>query len=382
MPFFFDLSSLVPVVERNPFEPPVVPDVAVAEPLGDLETLPDESSGALVVSEPLTEPEEAPEIVPAEPEVDRGLPIPDHYDFDMMRILWQDPFRLFVYWHLKDNPFDRLRQIFPAGEIGNFHTVLKLVDETTNISVYFNAAFTREYWFSVFPDRRYRVELGVRSPRYGYIKLLSSQSAQTPRGGPSDQAATEDQYFIASDEFIGVLRDSHMVSERAFTIEDLLPGTDRAPAAARNAVWDSLPASFRRMVMAISDIQAGRDYERWWERLSREEQGNLVREFLDIIAQMAGTPGDGELGYMLLLRYLPELLRRSILEETTGDERHKSQTELTIDKPITLYLAEQLGQIASEFNSKSSSDNAPVSPTSGAHPQSSAPDRWLPSLSL
>lgn len=382
MPFFFDLSSLVPVVERNPFEPPLVPDVPVAEPLGDLETLPDESSAALAVNEPLTEPEEAPEIVPAEPEVDRGLPIPDHYDFDMMRILWQDPFRLFVYWHLKDNPFDRLRQIFPTGEIGNFHTVLKLVDETTNITVYFNAAFTREYWFSVFPDRQYRVELGVRSPRYGYIKLLSSQSAQTPRGGPSDQAATEDQYFIASDEFIGVLRDSHMVSERAFTIEDLLPGADRAPASARNAVWDSLPASFRRLVMAIADIQAGRDYERWWERLSQEEQGNLVREFLDIIAQMAGTPDDGELGYMLLLRYLPELLRRSILAEATAEGRHRSQTELTIDKPITLYLAEQLGQIASELNPKSSSDNAPVPPSSGAHPQSSAPDRWLPSLSL
>lgn len=382
MPFFFDLSSLVPVVERNPFEPPVVPDVTVATPLGDLETLPDESSIALAAEQPLTEPVEAQKAVAAEPEVDRGLPIPDHYDFDMMRILWQDPFRLFVYWHLKDNPFDRLRQIFPVGEIGNFHTVLKLVDETTNISVFFNAAFTREYWFSVFPDRQYRVELGVRSPRYGYIKLLSSQSARTPRGGPSDQAATEEDYFIASDQFIDVLRDSHLVSERAFTIEDLLPGADRAPAAARNAVWESLPASFRRLVMAIADIQAGRDYERWWERLSREEQGNLVREFLDIIAQMAGKPGDGELGYMLLLRYLPELLRRSILAEATSDGGHQSKTELTIDKPITLYLAEQLGQTASEFNSKSSSDNAPISPAPGAQPKSSTPDRWLPSLSL
>lgn len=377
MPFFFDLTSLVPVTERNPFEPPVVPDVPVAEPLGEDEaTTVDESVLTLLVAEP---PVEEAEAVADEPVVDRGLPIPEHYDFDMMRALWQDPFRLFVYWQLKDNPFDRLRQIFPAHEVGNFHSVLKLVDETTNISSFFNAAFTREYWFSVFPDRRYRVELGVRSPRYGYIKLLSSQTAQTPRGGPSDQAATEDDYFIDSDEFIDVLRDSHLVSERAFTIEDLLPGADTAPASARNAMWDSLPASFRRLVMAIANIQAGRDYERWWERLSREEQGKLVQEFLDIIAQMAGKPGDGELGYMLLLRYLPELLRRSILTEAANHAENLSRAELTIDKPITLYLAEQLGQLASEFSQPSSSDNSPRLP-----PQSekSKPDLWSPSSNL
>ncbi len=377
MPFFFDLTSLVPVVERNPFEPPVVPDVPVAEPLGEDEaTTVDESVLTLPAAEP---PVEEAEAVADEPVVDRGLPIPEHYDFDMMRALWQDPFRLFVYWQLKDNPFDRLRQIFPAHEVGNFHSVLKLVDETTNISSFFNAAFTREYWFSVFPDRRYRVELGVRSPRYGYVKLLSSQTAQTPRGGPSDQAATEDDYFIDSDEFIDVLRDSHLVSERAFTIEDLLPGADTAPASARNAVWDSLPASFRRLVMAIADIQAGRDYERWWERLSREEQGKLVQEFLGIIAQMAGKPGDGELGYMLLLRYLPELLRRSILTEAANHAENLSQTELTIDKPITLYLAEQLGQLASELGQPSSSDNSPRLP---AQSEKSKPDIWSPSSSL
>jgi hypothetical protein len=56
--------------------------------------------------------------------------------------------------------------------------------------------------------------------------------------------------------------------------------------------------------------------------------------------------GGGELGYMLLLRYLPELLRRAIQEEG----------ELRIDKPISLYLAERLGQAASEITAGSSSE--------------------------
>ncbi|MEK7831810.1 MAG: hypothetical protein AAB401_12030, partial [Acidobacteriota bacterium] len=154
MPFFFDLSSLVPVAERNPFEPVAVPDVEVAKPIGEIEEpLPDESLVSPLIEPtatdiPLAEESLAEEIVSeeivVEPGPDFGLPIPAHYDFDMMQAMWQDPFRLFVYWQLKENPFDRLRKIFPANEVANFHSVLKLVDETTYISVFFSAAFTNE----------------------------------------------------------------------------------------------------------------------------------------------------------------------------------------------------------------------------------------------
>ncbi len=355
MPFFFDLSSLIPTVERNPFEPIVVPD------------------------EPTPEPVE--EEIPAEPIADTGLPIPSHYDFDMMRAMVQDPFRIFVYWQLKDDPFERARKIFPPDSANGFHTSLKLVDETNNISVYFDAAFAREYWFNVFPDRTYRVELGMRSPRHGYIKLLNSQPVTTPRGGPSDKEAEEPEYQITADDYLRVLRESHLVPERAFTLEGLLPGADNVPAGARGALWDALPASFRRLIRAMADIQSGRDYERWWERLQKEELAGMVKEFLAIINQMGGA---GELGYMLLLRYLPELLRRAIQSEgETG--------ELRIDKPITLYLAEKLGQTASEINAVSSSENfpappqpegpgAPVKPEAPVAPVNVSHGQWMPSL--
>jgi hypothetical protein len=354
VPFFFDLSSLIPVVERNPFEPVIVLDEPPAEPVE--------------------------EEIAAEPIVDTGLPIPSHYDFDMMRAMVQDPFRIFVYWQLKEDPFERLRKIFPAAA-GDFHTTLKLIDETNNISVFFDAAFLREYWFSVFPDRRYRVELGVRSPRYGYIKLLSSQSVITPRGGPSSKEAEEPQYQIAADDYLRVLRESHLAPERAFTLDGLLPGEGDVPAGARNTLWDLLPASFRRIMRAMADIQAGRNYERWWERLNREELAGMVREFLSIINQMGG---DGELGYMLMLRYLPELLRRAVYDEEGG----AMGRELRIDKPITLYLAEKLGQTASEFSAISSSENIPSPPPPGqpagpspnTAPGSISHGPWLPSM--
>ena len=345
MPFFFDLSSLIPTVERNPFEPVLAPDEAPAEPLE--------------------------EEIPAEPIADTGLPLPSHYDFDMMRAMAQDPFRIFVYWQLKDDPFERARKIFPVESANGFHTTLRLTDETNSISVFFDAAFAREYWFQVFPDRTYRVEMGLRSERHGYIKLLNSQPITTPRAGPSDKEAEEPEYQITADDYLRVLRESHLVPERAFTLENLLPGGDDVPASARNALWDALPGSFRRLMRAMADVQAGRDYERWWERLEREELAGMIREFLNVINQMGGG---GELGFMLLLRYLPELLRRAIQAEgETG--------ELRIDKPISLYLAERLGQTASEINALSSSENFPTPPPP-AQPTSDevSQEEWMPSM--
>lgn len=317
MPLFFDLTSAFPLLARNPFEPVVVADEVPAEPF------PDE--------------------IPAEPIIDTGLPVPAHYEVDLMRAVVQDPFHLFVYWQLKDKPYDRLRRIFSEEDVQSFHTTLKLIDETNQIAVFFDAAYAREYWFQVFPDRAYRVELGVRSPRHGYIKLLTSNPVRTPRGAPSEVAAEEAQYQVSADEYVEVLRESHLVPERAFTPEGILhlPGdteTDRAD------LWSQLPSSFRHLVTIIADVQAGRDYERLWERLSRTEMAAMVNEFITVMRGM----GEGETAYMLLLRYLPELLRRAIADE--------GETEIATDKPLALYLAERLGQTASEFNLSSSSE--------------------------
>jgi hypothetical protein len=263
-----------------------------------------------------------------------------------------------VYWQLKDNPYDRLARLFPNGD---FHTVLKLVDETTNIAVLFDAAFGRNYWFSVFPDRTYKVELGVRSAQYGYIKLLTSNAVTTPRGTISDQEDIEPAYQISADEYVQVLRESHLVPARAFTPEGILslPGETLEEQA---EWWDGLPESFKRLLTIISDVHAGRDYEKLWEQLSQAEMTALVREFLTIISQMSGQ---GELGYMLLLRHLPELLRRALAAEG----------EIEVSGPLTIFLAERLGMSASELNAVPSELNF-VS----ASERTVKAGKWLPSM--
>jgi len=341
VPFFFDLSSLAPLVERNPFEPLLVKDEPSAAP------------------PPAIEPAE--QVGPAEPIADFGLPIPDQYDFDLMRALVQDPFRLYVYWNLRNDPWARARRIFPPDEVNNFQLVLRLIDETNNIAVFFAVPYAREYWFSVFPDRSYRVELGLRSPNYGYIKLLSSQAVTTPRGGPSNQVAPDEEYSIGADDYLQVLRESHLIPERAWRLDGLMLPAD-GPSGLSGTAWEALPPTFRRIMKVIGDIQAGRAYDRWWEQLEQEELAELVREFLAIIRGM----GDGEVGYMLLLRYLPELLRRAIRAE--GGE------EIRVDKPVSLFLAERLGQSSSEMGPGGAAGHE-------AGEKSVSMGQWMPSLS-
>jgi hypothetical protein len=77
---------------------------------------------------------------------------------------------------------------------------------------------------------------------------------------------------------------------------------------------------------------------------------------------------------MLLLRYLPELLRRAIQAE--GDAG-----ELRIDKPISLYLAERLGQTASQISAASSSENVPAPPSPAQPtPGEISQGQWMPSM--
>ena len=143
-------------------------------------------------------------------------------------------------------------------------------------------------------------------------------------------------------------------------------------------------------------MQAGREYDKWWERLKQEDLTGMVQEFLATISRM----GDGELGYMLLLRYLPELLRRAITDEAQNEvsptlnpdlNGERQRMEMLIDKPITLYLAERLGQAASEMNARSTPGSGAGNSDAGkSDTELPLPGNislgeslpWLPSLNL
>src|SRR5258708_23811826 len=126
------------------------------------------------------------QLIPAEIETpagpDLGSPIPDAYDIDFLRVLVQDPFSLYIYWELRQPTVDALTKVFPKEEFPEFQIVLRLIEITERHESFFNVGRIGSYWMSVFAGKKYRFEIGVRSPRRGYIKLIGSNEADTPRG--------------------------------------------------------------------------------------------------------------------------------------------------------------------------------------------------------
>src|SRR5579871_5481499 len=59
---------------------------------------------------------------------DFGAPIPDTYDIDLLRVLVQDPFHLYIYWELRQATIDSLTKVFPKDEAPEFQTVLRLIE--------------------------------------------------------------------------------------------------------------------------------------------------------------------------------------------------------------------------------------------------------------
>jgi hypothetical protein len=137
--------------------------------------------------------------------------------------------------------------------------------------------------------------------------------------------------------------------------------TNNIDAGEGSAGVEALPSTFRDMLRTIAAVHEGRDYDHLWERLDGEELAEVVRDFLRNMSLL----GEGELGYLLLLRYLPELLRRVVA----------SEGEIQIDEPISLFMARRIGLSTSEKQLTPDS-------TRLGQPGSSEMRPWLPSATL
>lgn len=241
----------------------------------------------------------------SEPFIDLGLPIPDSYQTDILRALVQDPFRVFVYWEVRDANLKALTNYFAPPEVESFTTVLKLRDLRGGQEAYFPVGSEGRYWMMVFPDRRYEFEIGVRSPLHGYISLLRSNVVQTPRGTVSPVTADEADYRLEPVEFLDVLEKSGFGAEQSLDITvAAMPGVGVGEEFIE-ATLQKLPDTVRG---AIDAALAG-------DRLTGEMIDGLpesIRQPMQSLWQQGG----GEVAAVGLMHYLPELLK-----ETLADER-------------------------------------------------------------
>jgi hypothetical protein len=230
--------------------------------------------------------------------IDKGLDIPETYDIDTIRAMVQDPFHIWVYWNVRPEVFDNLKAIFPTTIAATFFPVLKLTELTYGDVTFIKIVESGDYWLSVFPDRKYRVEVGLYSDERGYIRILEADEVVTPRGTISRNVDPEPEYRIVGKEFVESLQASGFASFAGVI------GPDRA--------MENLPEDVSEVISVVS---AG-------EELNNDQIDNLPPKIRALLKEMQ-LEGE-ELTWLSLLHLLPEYLRETIgqFDETFDDALH------------------------------------------------------------
>lgn len=120
------------------------------------------------------------------------------------RLQMQTPNRLFFYWSLGTNPFQKLNKAL-GSQTASYTLVLKLVDLRRDVERIYPVDGEGSWWFDVESDGEYRAEIGFYAPNRPYVRALFSNTVETPRKSPSPRIDTESDWQVTSDRFARVL---------------------------------------------------------------------------------------------------------------------------------------------------------------------------------
>jgi hypothetical protein len=152
------------------------------------------------------------------------------------RLQMQSPNRIYFYWSIKNNPFQTLQKVF-AGHTGSYQLVAKFVNLKTEHEEIRPVEAEGNYWFNADSDAPYRAEIGFYAPNRPYIRVIFSNTIETPRKAPSPRAASDADWAISSDAFAQVL-DSSGFRQDAFEVALAGDDVQAAERATGNALGD------------------------------------------------------------------------------------------------------------------------------------------------
>ena len=123
---------------------------------------------------------------------------------DEARLLVQSPRRLYLYWRFAREPRELLRAALGpvADRLG---PAVRLVDEATGEEGDSVPSEGNDYWFDVLPGRLLRAEVGFHGEGMPFVRLISSNTVETPAGGVSTVEDETPEFRVAEQEFERVL---------------------------------------------------------------------------------------------------------------------------------------------------------------------------------
>jgi hypothetical protein len=149
------------------------------------------------------------------------------------RLQMQSPNRLYFYWSIKNNPYQTLNRVF-SGNAENYTLVAKLVNRTQNSEEIIPIEAEGATWFDVDADSTYRTEIGFYAANLPFVRLMVSNTVETPRKNPSPHRDFSLDWAVSANQFAQVLDVSGYAQD---AIEVALAGDDLefAETATRSA---------------------------------------------------------------------------------------------------------------------------------------------------
>ena len=154
----------------------------------------------------------SPAVVDKLAELSTDEPLPEAYKVDRIRLLVQSPRKLYLYWDFARDPFIALRRCF-GGRSAEYRITVRLANVDDDTEALHEASPTRSQWFDAQPGSSYRADVGLFTHGRSFIRLLSSNVAQTPRAGVAHVADRTPQWSVSAQEFARVLDESGYVSD-------------------------------------------------------------------------------------------------------------------------------------------------------------------------
>jgi hypothetical protein len=148
------------------------------------------------------------------------------------RLFTQSPNRLYFYWSVGKNPFHTLSRAL--GHPGGYMLVLKLIDLNSGEEQIHPVEERGNWWFDVDADTSYRAEIGFYAVNRPYIRVLYSNTVDTPRKSPSPRSAASAEWIVPARKFASVL-DAAGFKRDAFDVAlagDDVPTADEATRTA------------------------------------------------------------------------------------------------------------------------------------------------------
>lgn len=123
---------------------------------------------------------------------------------DRARLQIQSPNRLYFYWSLRANPWQTLNRALGSAT-SNYTLALRLVDVRRDAEELHPIDAEGNWWFNVESGGEYRAEIGFYAPNRPFVRVLYSNTVNTPRKSPSPRAASEAEWRIPAQKFAEVL---------------------------------------------------------------------------------------------------------------------------------------------------------------------------------